>query len=97
LSIQADPGGPGSTEGSPAAQPDTTGPATVTGATPSANGVTAEAAVGYLTCPVWTFYASPYKAQVYLSYDAALLLFVMVLIVIIPGRVVVSFSRRHAE
>ncbi|HUL26695.1 MAG TPA: ABC transporter permease subunit [Streptosporangiaceae bacterium] len=53
--------------------------------------------IAFLTYPVWTFYASPYKAQQYLAYDAALLLFVLVLIVIVLGRVVVSFSRRHAE
>jgi phosphate transport system permease protein len=53
--------------------------------------------VAFLTYPVWTFYASPYPAQVYLSYDAALLLFVLVLIVIVLGRVVVTISRRHAE
>ena len=53
--------------------------------------------VAFLTYPVWTFYASPYPAQQYLAYDAALLLFVLVLIIIVLGRVVVSFSRRHAE
>jgi phosphate transport system permease protein len=53
--------------------------------------------VGFLTYPVWTFYTSPYPAQQYLAYDAALLLFVLVLIIIVLGRVVVSFSRRHAE
>jgi hypothetical protein len=37
------------------------------------------------------------KAQQYLACDAALLLFVLVLIVIIPGRVAVAISRRHAE
>ncbi|HEY6276770.1 MAG TPA: ABC transporter permease subunit [Streptosporangiaceae bacterium] len=54
-------------------------------------------AVGFLTYPVWTFYASPYPAQQYLAYDAALLLFVLVLIVIVLGRVVVTISRRNAE
>jgi phosphate transport system permease protein len=53
--------------------------------------------VAFLTYPVWTYYASPYQAQQYLAYDAALLLFVLVLIVIILGRVVVAISRRHAE
>lgn len=53
--------------------------------------------IAFLTYPVWTYYASPYKAQEYLAYDAALLLFVLVLIVIILGRVVVAISRRHAE
>src|SRR5579863_7279060 len=45
--------------------------------------------IAFLTYPVWTFYSSPYPAQEYLAYDAALLLFVFVLIVIVLGRVVV--------
>lgn len=53
--------------------------------------------VAFLTYPVWTYYASPYQAQQYLAYDAALLLFVLVLIVIVLGRVVVAISRRNAE
>jgi phosphate transport system permease protein len=53
--------------------------------------------VAFLTYPVWTYYFSPYPAQQYLAYDAALLLFVLVLIVIVLGRVVVAISRRHAE
>jgi phosphate transport system permease protein len=53
--------------------------------------------IAFLTYPVWTFYASPYPAQEYLAYDAALLLFVFVLIVIILGRVVVAISRRNTE
>jgi len=42
------------------------------------------------------FWAPPGKVQMYLSYDSARP-FVMVLIVIILGRVAVSFSRRHTE
>jgi phosphate transport system permease protein len=53
--------------------------------------------VAFLTYPVWTFYSSPYPAQEYLAYDAALLLFVFVLIVIVLGRVVVAISRRNSE
>jgi phosphate transport system permease protein len=53
--------------------------------------------VAFLTYPVWTYYASPYQAQQYLAYDAALLLFVLVLIIIVLGRVVVALSRRNAE
>jgi len=54
-------------------------------------------ALAFLTYPVWTSYASPGKAQQYLACDAALRLFVLVLMVIIPGRVAVAVSRRHAE
>jgi phosphate transport system permease protein len=53
--------------------------------------------VGYLTYPVWTFIFSTVKAQQYLAYDAALLLFVLVLVIIVLGRVIVAISRRHAE
>jgi phosphate transport system permease protein len=53
--------------------------------------------VGFLTYPVWTFYTSPYQAQQYLAYDAAFLLFIFVLIIIILGRVVITISRRNAE
>jgi phosphate transport system permease protein len=53
--------------------------------------------VAFLTYPVWTYFSSPYQAQEYLAYDAALLLFVLVLIVIILGRVVVAVSRRNSE
>jgi phosphate transport system permease protein len=53
--------------------------------------------IGFLTYPVFNFYYSIYKPQQYLAYDAALILFVLVLIIIILGRVVVSISRRNAE
>jgi phosphate transport system permease protein len=53
--------------------------------------------VGFLTYPVWTFYTSPYPAQQYLAYDAALLLLIFVLVIIILGRVVITISRRNAE
>jgi phosphate transport system permease protein len=53
--------------------------------------------VGYLTYAIWAFYDEPSQAAVDLSYDAALLLFVLVLVLIIIGRVVVAVSRRHAE
>ena len=53
--------------------------------------------IAFLTYPVWTFYASPYQAQQHLAYDAALLLFVLVLIIIVLGRVVVAISRRYSE
>jgi phosphate transport system permease protein len=52
--------------------------------------------VGYLPYPIFSFYQ--YGAQsVALSYDAALILLVIVLIFIILGRVVITVSRRHAE
>jgi len=53
--------------------------------------------VGFLTYPVFNFYNSPYPAQQYLSYDAALILLVFVLLIILAGRVIIMVSRRHAE
>jgi phosphate transport system permease protein len=53
--------------------------------------------VGYLTYPVFSFFNSPYQAQQYLAYDAALLLFVLVLVIIALGRIISAISRRYAE
>jgi phosphate transport system permease protein len=53
--------------------------------------------VGFLTYPIFAYYFSPYQAQVNLAYDSALLLLIFVLLIIIAGRVVVAFSRRHSE
>ncbi len=53
--------------------------------------------VGYLTYPIWTFYNLPSKSARDLSYDAALLLIVFVLLLIILGRVITWLSRRHSE
>jgi phosphate transport system permease protein len=53
--------------------------------------------VGFLTYPVFNFYNSPYPAQQYLSYDAALILLVFVLLIILAGRVIIAISRRNAE
>ncbi len=53
--------------------------------------------IGFLTYPVWSFFDSPTRGLQVLSYDAALLLLVFVLLIIIAGRVIVAISRRHAE
>ena len=55
--------------------------------------------VGYLTYPVWAFAPinQPVKSANDLSYDAALILLALVLLLIILGRVVVAMSRRYAE
>lgn len=53
--------------------------------------------VGYLTYPIWTFYNLPSKTARDLSYDAAFLLIVFVLLLIILGRLITGFARRHAE
>lgn len=53
--------------------------------------------VGYLTYPIWTFYNLPSKTAQDLSYQAALLLIVFVLLLIILGRLITWFARRHAE
>jgi phosphate transport system permease protein len=53
--------------------------------------------VAYLTYPIWSFFDEPSQSAVNLSYDAALLLLIFVLILIIIGRVISAMSRRHAE
>ena len=55
------------------------------------------APVGYLTYAIWAFYDEPTQSSVDLSYDAALLLFVIVALLILIGRVIVALSRRNAE
>jgi phosphate transport system permease protein len=54
-------------------------------------------AIGFLTYPVWEFFDSPDRGLQVLSYDAALLLLVFVLLIIIVGRVIIAISRRNAE
>lgn len=55
------------------------------------------APVGYLTYPVWTFYNQPSASAQQLSYDAALLLMVFVLLLIAIGRAVTWRARRNAQ
>jgi phosphate transport system permease protein len=44
--------------------------------------------VGYLTYPIWTFYNLPSKTAQDLSYDAAFLLIVFLVLLIILGRLI---------
>lgn len=53
--------------------------------------------VGYLTYPIWTFYDLPSQTAHDLSYDAAFLLIIFVLLLIAFGRLVTWLSRRHSE
>jgi phosphate transport system permease protein len=53
--------------------------------------------VAFLTYPVFSFFNLPVEGAKILAYDAALLLLVFVLLVIVVGRVIVAWSRRHAE
>jgi len=53
--------------------------------------------VAFLTYPVFSFYGLPDEGARVLSYDAGLLLLIFVLLVIIVGRLIVAWSRRHAE
>ena len=53
--------------------------------------------VGYLTYPIWTFYNLPSQTAQDMSYDAALLLIVFLLLLIGMGRLIIWFSRRHSE
>lgn len=78
-----------------------TAPLLYTAGTSDANPTLAltHSAVGYLTFFVYAFAPTnqPYKAANILSYDAALILFVILLAIILLGRLVVALSRRHAE
>ncbi len=55
--------------------------------------------VAFLTYPVFAFAPinQPVKSANILSYDAALILLVLVLLLIIAGRVIIWRSRRNAE
>jgi phosphate transport system permease protein len=53
--------------------------------------------VSYLTYAVWEFYNYPSNTFVHLSYDAALILVVLVLLLIITARLIVSFTQRYTE
>ena len=53
--------------------------------------------VGYLTYPIWTFYNLPSKTAQDMSYDAAFLLIVFLLLLISVGRLITWWSRRHSE
>jgi phosphate transport system permease protein len=53
--------------------------------------------VAYLTYYVWTDYNQPSDAAHYVSYDAALILVVLVLTMLVVARVIVARTQRHAE
>jgi phosphate transport system permease protein len=53
--------------------------------------------IGYLTYYVWTDWNQPMASLHYISYDASLILLVMVLSLLIVSRVVVARSQRHSE
>ena len=53
--------------------------------------------IGFLTYPVFAFFNLPDPQANILAYDAALLLVVFVLVIIVVGRVIVAWSRRYAE
>jgi phosphate transport system permease protein len=54
------------------------------------------APVGYLTYAVWTFYNQPSATFQQLSYDAALILVVLVLLLILASRAIVARSQRYS-
>jgi len=53
--------------------------------------------VGFLTYAIFNFWDQPYKSAVDLSYDAALILLVFVLVLILLGRVIAAYARRNTE
>jgi phosphate transport system permease protein len=53
--------------------------------------------IAYLTYYVWTDYDQPIKATQYLSYDAALILIVLVLVLLVTSRLLVNRTQRYSE
>jgi phosphate transport system permease protein len=53
--------------------------------------------VGYLTYPIWTVYNQPSKTAQDLSYDAAFLLILFLVLLAVLGRLVTAFARRYSE
>jgi phosphate transport system permease protein len=53
--------------------------------------------ISYLTYAVWEFYNYPSNTFVHLSYDAALILVALVLLLILAARLIVSFTQRYTE
>ena len=53
--------------------------------------------IAYLTYYVWTDYNQPTDVAHYVSYDAALILVVLVLAMLVTARLIVARTQRHAE
>ena len=53
--------------------------------------------VPFLTYAVWTFYNQPSQQDVQLSYDAALILLGLVIVLIVVARLVVAATQRNAD
>lgn len=53
--------------------------------------------IAYLTYYVWTDYNQPSDAAHYVSYDAALILIVLVLVLLVASRLVVARTQRYSE
>jgi phosphate transport system permease protein len=53
--------------------------------------------IAYLTYYVWTDYNQPIKATQYLSFDAALILIVLVLVMLVSSRLLVNRTQRYSE
>ena len=53
--------------------------------------------ISYLTYYVWTDYNQPTPDAHYVSYDAALILVVLVLLLLVSARLIVARTQRHAE
>jgi phosphate transport system permease protein len=51
----------------------------------------------YLTYPVFTFFNQPSNEAHYLAYDAALILVIIVLVLLVASRIIVARTQRHSE
>lgn len=54
-------------------------------------------AVPYLTYPIWAFFNEPSAQAHALSYDAALILMVLVVLLLVAARIITVRTRRHSE
>jgi phosphate transport system permease protein len=53
--------------------------------------------IGYLTYPVWTYYNSSETSLNYLAYDAAIILIVLIMILLVGSRFLVARTQRFSE
>lgn len=53
--------------------------------------------IGYLTYAVWTFYNQPSRSAHQLSFDAAAILILAIILLIVLARVIVATTQRHSE
>ncbi|MHB1929249.1 MAG: PstA family ABC transporter permease [Acidimicrobiales bacterium] len=53
--------------------------------------------IAYLTYAVWTFYNQPSRQAVDLSFDAAVILIVLLVVILVASRLIIGLSQRYSE